>query len=187
VRTAGFVVSALAITHVVLFASFVGDWGSPTARMLVELAGYALQLSIIGVLLVMWRTRAVGDGIGWRLTGATVTALAVAAIASGVVHQLLPDSAVALNVSNALMLCALAGYYALAIGVVSERRWRGFLRFVPILASSWGPVVVLVIMLGDEAASWWTFILYLSAGAVVSGLSLIVRPDLATTPPVAQQ
>lgn len=182
VRAAGFVISALAVTHVVLFAGFVGDWGSPTARMLVELGGYALQLALIGVLMVMWRTRAVGDGLGWRLTGATVTALAFAAIASGVVHQLLPSSSVALTVSNALMLCTLAGFYVLAIGVVSERRWRGFLRFVPILASSWGPAVVLAIMLGSEDVSWWTFMVYLSAGGVLSGLALVVRPDLAVAP-----
>jgi hypothetical protein len=186
-RVAGFAITALALTHVALFGGFVGDWDSPTARMLVEIAGYALQLAIIGVLLVMWRTRAVGDGNGWRLTGATVTALAVAAIASGVVHQLLPDSAVALNVTNALMLCTLAGFYVLAIGVVSERRWRGFLRFVPMLASSWGPVVVFVIVLGGEEASWWAFILYLSAGVLVSGLTLAARPDLAVTPAAVQQ
>ena len=186
VRVAGVVISALAVTHVALFASFVGDWDSPTARMLVELGGYALQLALIGVLMVMWRTRAVGDRVGWRLTGATVTALAGAAIASGVVHQLLPASSVALNVSNALMLCTLAGFYVLAIGVVSERRWRGFLRFVPILASSWGPAVVLAIMLGSEDASWWTFMVYLSAGTVLSGLALVARPDLAAAPALSR-
>jgi MFS family permease len=177
-RLTGVAVTALAGVNTAFLAIFAGNWSDPFSRTMTELAGLALQLAIILLLLTMWRTRAVGSGIVWRCAGAITTALAMTAVAASIARLIMPESDAVLSVLNWSMLLALAGLYVVSLGVVAAGAWRGLLRYLPMALSSWGVVVVIATMIGDGDAAWWMLMYHLSIGTVLNGVALASRPDL---------
>lgn len=178
IRLIGGAVTALAATHTALLAMFASDWNDPFSRSMTDVAGLALQLALVLLLLTMWRSRAVGNGMAWRVTGAITTAAALAAVAASATRWILPEMEAATAALNVAMLLTLAGLYLVSIGVVATGMWRGLLRYLPMALSSWGVSVVIATMIGDGDSSWWVLMLHLSIGTALNGIALALRPDL---------
>jgi hypothetical protein len=177
VRLGGGVIAALVAAFSVLIAL---PWpAGATVSVAGELGAIAFQLSSLVLLVVIWRTHAVGESLGWRGLGAVVTVIVTIALATMVVQTVLPNE-ITLFVSNLSWYVAMAGLFLVGVGVVAGGRWRGPARYLPLAAYSW-PLVVLPVMLltaDTEGQSWMVYVAYLAVTQALIGLVLAIRPQL---------
>ncbi|MET1044428.1 MAG: hypothetical protein ABWX59_09965 [Microbacteriaceae bacterium] len=177
VRLGGGAIAALVAAFAVLIAL---PWpAGATVSVAGEIGAIAFQVSTLVLLFVMWRTRAVGDSVGWRCLGVVVTVLVTIAVVTMIVQTVLPNE-ITLFAANLSWYLAMAGMFLVGVGVVARGQWRGLAGFLPLAAHSW-PLVVLPVMLltGDtEGQSWMVYVAYLAVTQALIGLVLAIRPQL---------
>ncbi|MGV9772755.1 hypothetical protein [Streptosporangium sp. NPDC003464] len=146
-----------------------------------DLAGLAFQLGLFGLLAVQMRTRAGGTSrVSAVMLKVEVVLLALAS-AWSLLHAILPEAAgdgVVLAVLDVFWPLSMLGMFVISVKLVLARRWRGSLRWWPLVAESWGVVTVPVFALLGEAASRWVGGGHLLVGYAVLGLLLAWRPEL---------
>jgi hypothetical protein len=148
-----------------------------------DIGALAFQLSTLLLLVLMWRTHAVGEKLIWRGLGALATVIVVVAMACMLLKTLLPTEAT-LFAANVSWMVAMAGMFIVSVGVVARGQWRAPLRYLPLIAHSW-PLVVLPVMVlteDTEGQSWFVYISYLCITQALLGLMLAVRPRLTGAP-----
>ena len=148
-----------------------------------DLTGLAFQLGLFCLLAVQYRTRATGlsrPAVAMLRVEAVV--LALASIWSGL-HGILPE-----NLQNAgwlmvLDICwplSMVGMMVIGIKLAVTGRWRGLLRWWPLVAESWVFVTIPATIIFGDAAARWVGGGHLLIGYATLGVLLAARPDLVT-------
>ena len=147
-----------------------------------DLTGLAFQLGVFCLLTVQIKTRAIGLGRGARI------ALRVEAVVLGLasvwslLHGVLPagmQDAVWLGFLDICWPLSMLGMAIIAVKLAWTGRWRGALRWWPLIAESWAVVTVpSYVLLGTEASRWIGGT-HLLIGYATLGILLALRPHLA--------
>ena len=161
-------------------------WG-PTADGLGgrigDLTGLCFQLGVFALLTAMLRTGATGVTRKARAMIRVEYVLLGLASLWSLLHGVLPsdigDGPV--MVLDAFWPLSMLGMFVIGIKVAVAGRWKGPLRFWPMVAESWAVVTVpSMLILGDEAARW-IGATHLLIGYAALGLLLARRPQLTGT------
>ncbi len=146
-----------------------------------DLTGLAFQLGVFCLLAIQFRTRATGLGRG------SVVLLKVEAVILGIasvwslLHGVLPsphqDAAwlVPLDICWPLSMLGMA---VISVKIAFAGRWRGVLRWWPLVAESWAIVTVPSMILFGDQASRWVGGTHLLIGYATLGVLLALRPHL---------
>jgi hypothetical protein len=173
VRLAGALAFALPVVHLVLAVLYVPRY--PDATDLVAWSSVAVPVGMIAIAVAMWLTRAASRSLLAVQLAATAVALGISVAGTITADRVLNEDAVLWA-----MLVALSVQYLVALNVLARGAWGGILRWLPIAAASWGPVVVVAsVVTGGLGSSWWAFIVYVCSGVALTGLGLLARPQLA--------
>ncbi|OPG12892.1 hypothetical protein [Microbispora sp. GKU 823] len=146
-----------------------------------DLTGLAFQLGVFCLLRVQMRTRAVGTSRGAAI-GLRVEAvlLAVAGVWS-LLHGVLPDGLrdqVWLGLMDIFWPLSMFGMFAIGVKLALAARWRGMLRWWPLVAETWAVATVpTYLVFGDPLANWVGGC-HLVIGYALLGLLLTRRPEL---------
>jgi hypothetical protein len=146
-----------------------------------DLTGLLFQLGVFSLLAVQYRTGAVGTGRGARVfLRVEAVILGIASIWS-LLHGVLPgelrDAAwlVPLDICWPLSMLGMA---VIAVKLAFTGRWRGLLRWWPLVAESWAIVTVPSFILLGTDASRWVGGTHLLIGYATLGILLARGPDL---------
>ncbi|MFB9202437.1 hypothetical protein ACFFV7_14655 [Nonomuraea spiralis] len=146
-----------------------------------DLTGLLFQLGIFALLAVQIRTRATGISRFARvMLKVELVLLGLAAVWS-LLHGVLPDGLQDGPVMQALDVfwpVSMLGMMAIGIKVALAGRWRGALRWWPLVAESWAVVTVPTYVLFGDSVSNWVGGFHLVIGYATLGALLALRPGL---------
>ena len=147
-----------------------------------DLTGLAFQLGLFCLLAIQFTTRATG------LTRASVVLLKVEAVILGIaslwslLHGVLPSNlqdAPWLMVMDICWPLSMIGMMVIGIKLALAGRWRGALRWWPLIAESWAFVTIPSMIVFGDQASRWVGGGHLLIGYATLGILLALRPHLA--------
>lgn len=148
-----------------------------------DLTGLAFQLGLFCLLAIQFRTRATG------LSRPAVAMLKVEAVILGLasiwslLHGVLPGSlqdATWLLVLDFCWPLSMIGMMVIGIKLAITGRWRGVLRWWPLVAESWAFVTIPAMVAFGDAASRWVGGGHLLIGYATLGVLLALKPELVT-------
>ncbi|TCO37796.1 hypothetical protein EV646_12222 [Kribbella antiqua] len=146
-----------------------------------DLTGLAFQLGVFCLLTVQFKTQAIGVSraarVALRVEAVILGIASIWSLLHGVLPSNLQDAAwlVPLDICWPLSMLGMA---VIAVKLAFTGRWRGALRWWPLIAESWAVVTVpSFILLGDQAARWVGGF-HLLIGYATLGLLLARRPQL---------
>ena len=143
-----------------------------------DLTGLAFQLGVFCLLAVQYRTRATGKSTVLLKVEAVILGIAsVWSLLHGVLPSNLQDAAWLVPMDVCWPLSML-GMMVIAVKIAFAGRWRGVLRWWPLIAESWAVVTVPSMILFGDAASRWVGGTHLLLGYATLGLLLTTRPHL---------
>ncbi|HEY3558399.1 MAG TPA: hypothetical protein VGL05_13090 [Kribbella sp.] len=146
-----------------------------------DLTGLLFQLGVFCLLTVQFRTGALGTGRGARgFLKAELVVLGLASIWS-LLHGVLPTSLQGAGWLAPLDICwplSMLGMAAIAVKIALTGRWRGLLRWWPLVAESWAVVTVPTYLLLGTDVSRWIGGGHLLLGYATLGVLLARRPQL---------
>jgi hypothetical protein len=154
------------------------------AERINDLTGLAFQLGLFCLLTVQYRTRATG------LSRPAVAMLKVEAVILGVasiwslLHGILPENLQDAGWLLVLDICwplSMIGMMVIGIKLAISGRWRGLLRWWPLVAESWVFVTMPAVIIFGDAAARWVGGGHLLIGYATLGVLLALRPDLVTS------
>lgn len=109
-----------------------------------SLTGGTFQLGLLGLLTVLYATKALGDGrlakFFLRFEAVLVFFAIGSTIADGIGVSNLDQPGWAML--DAFWPLSMLGMFFIGIRVAIAGRWSGYARFWPLVAESWGPIVV---------------------------------------------
>ncbi|WP_224401458.1 hypothetical protein [Pseudonocardia sp. ICBG1034] len=146
-----------------------------------HVGGLLFQGGLWGLLVVLHRTRATGDGRFGRGLLWTVAALLVPATVSSAVSLVAPPSATGATWYLLLDVCwplSMLGMAVIGVTVAVVGRYRGALRWWPMVAESWALVTVPTVALAGPVAGGVVGTVHALLGYGVLGLLLARRPEL---------
>jgi hypothetical protein len=147
-----------------------------------DVGGLAFQAGLFALLLTYWQTQATGTGrVARRILAAETVVLALATLWSAL-HLVLPASLQNHPVMMVLDACwplSMLGMVVLGIMVAVTGRWRGILRWWPLIAEAWLPLSIVVGLLVPTAVSDLVTPTLMIVGYGGLGLLLVVRTRLA--------
>ncbi|MER6945038.1 hypothetical protein ABT294_13530 [Nonomuraea sp. NPDC000554] len=158
---------------------FLGTQGVGTGERIVDLTGLVFQLGIVCLLWVQMKTQAIGT------SRAATVALRIEAVVLGIagvwslLHGVLPDGVKDATWLAFLDICwplSMLGMAAISVKLAFTARWRGALRWWPLIAESWAVVTVPCYILVGEQLARWVGGTHLVVGYAVLGLLLALRP-----------
>ncbi|WP_350276041.1 hypothetical protein [Kribbella sp. HUAS MG21] len=157
-----------------IFAFSTVNEGTP--ERIGDLTGLAFQLGVFCLLTVQFRTRA---------TGASTVLLKVEAVILGIaslwslLHGVLPSNLQDTTWMLVMDICwplSMLGMMVIAIKIALAGRWRGALRWWPLVAESWAVVTVPASIVLGDAVGRWVGGGHLLIGYATLGVLLAVRP-----------
>jgi hypothetical protein len=157
-----------------IFAFSTVNEGAP--ERIGDLTGLAFQLGLFCLLAVQFRTRA---------TGASTVLLKVEAVILGIaslwslLHGVLPSNLQDATWMLVMDICwplSMLGMMVIAIKIALAGRWRGALRWWPLVAESWAVITVPASILFGDAVARWVGGGHLLIGYATLGVLLAVRP-----------
>ncbi|MBE3014703.1 hypothetical protein IL992_36835 [Microbispora sp. NEAU-D428] len=151
-----------------------------TAGRIGDLGGLAFQIGLFGLLRVQSRTGATGtSGASSIMLRIEAVLLALASVWS-LLHAILPEAvgdSVLLGVLDLFWPLSMFGMFVISVKLLVARRWRGLLRWWPLVAESWAVATVpAYVLLGDGAPRWFGGG-HLLVGYTMLGLLLARRPE----------
>ncbi|TDO45444.1 hypothetical protein EV643_113217 [Kribbella sp. VKM Ac-2527] len=162
-----------------IFAFTTVNEGTP--ERIGDLTGLAFQLGLFCLLAVQYRTRATGlsrPAVGLLKVEAVVLGLAsVWSLLHGVFPASLQD-ATWLMVLDICWPLSMIGMMVIGIKIAFTGRWRGLLRWWPLVAESWVFVTIPSMIIFGDAASRWVGGGHLLIGYATLGVLLAARPEL---------
>jgi hypothetical protein len=162
-----------------IFAFSTVNEGTP--ERIGDLTGLAFQLGLFCLLAVQYRTRATGlsrPAVGLLKVEAVVLGLAsVWSLLHGVFPASLQD-ATWLMVLDICWPLSMIGMMVIGIKIAFTGRWRGLLRWWPLVAESWVFVTIPSMIIFGDAASRWVGGGHLLIGYATLGVLLALRPEL---------
>ena len=146
-----------------------------------DLTGLAFQLGVFCLLTVQIRTRAIGVSraarIGLRVEAVILGLASVWSLLHGVLPAGLQD-AVWLAFLDLCWPLSMLGMTVIAVKLALTGRWRGVLRWWPLIAESWAVVTVPSYILFGTEVSRWIGGTHLLLGYATLGVLLALRPNL---------
>ncbi len=149
-----------------------------------NLTALAFQLGVLCLLRVQVRTRATGTGAFARRFFHVEHVLLVLAMGSSVVDAFHGASTVLGAVLDPFWPLSMLGMCAIGVRLAIAGRWRGVVRYWPLVAESWAVVTVPVYGIAPHAAQY-VGSAHLLVGYVVLGLLLVRHPELTGAHDVA--
>ncbi|WP_432921175.1 hypothetical protein ACQPZZ_21880 [Microbispora sp. CA-135349] len=146
-----------------------------------DLTGLAFQLGVFCLLWVQTRTRAIGVSrggvIGLRVEAVLLGVASVWSLLHGVLPDNLRDQAW-LGFVDVFWPLSMFGMFVIGVKLAIAARWRGVLRWWPLVAETWAVATVpTYLVFGDPLANWVGGC-HLVAGYALLGLLLARRPEL---------
>jgi hypothetical protein len=183
-RLSGCALTAGALAWSVTTVVFPWNESSLNFRI-TDLTGLAFQLGVMALLSVKMRTHALGPSRKARigLQGELVL-LSLASIWS-LLHAIVPATvdSTPLGILDVFWPLSMLGMFAIGIRVAITARWRGALRWWPLVAESWAVVAVPSNGIFGQSAGAWVGATHLLIGYCVLGLLLALWPGLAEANP----
>jgi hypothetical protein len=143
-----------------------------------DLTGLAFQLGVFCLLAIQYKTRATGTSTVLLKVEAVILGIAsVWSLLHGVFPSNLQDAAwlVPMDICWPLSMIGMA---VIAVKIAKAGRWRGILRWWPLVAESWAIVTVPSMIIFGDGASRWIGGTHLLIGYATLGVLLALRPDL---------
>ncbi|TDD16025.1 hypothetical protein E1218_30540 [Kribbella turkmenica] len=146
-----------------------------------DLTGLAFQLGVFCLLAIQFRTRATGLSLG------SVVLLKVEAVILGIasvwslLHGVLPEPHQDAAWLVPLDICwplSMLGMAVISVKIAFAGRWRGVLRWWPLVAESWAVVTVPSMIVFGDQASRWVGGSHLLIGYTTLGVLLALKPHL---------
>ena len=123
---------------------FGTDPSNSTEEVLSSLTGGTFQLGLLSLLTVLFATKALGDGRLARFFirfEAVLLFLAIGStVADGIGVSNLDQAGWAML--DAFWPLSMLGMFFIGVRIAIAGRWHGYSRFAPLVAESWGPIVV---------------------------------------------
>lgn len=160
-----------------------GTDGEGFAGRVIDLTGLLFQLGVFCLLTVQMKTRAIGT------SRAAAVALRIEAVILGaasvwsLLHGVLPASVGDSPVMAVLDLCwplSMLGMFLISVKLAFTGRWRGLLRWWPLIAESWAVVTVPAYVIVGDDLSRWVGGGHLLIGYATLGLLLARNPRLTS-------
>lgn len=176
----GVILAAGAIAMASTFYIYPDQQGG-TAGRVGDVGGLAFQAGLFALWLTYKQTAATGSGRLGRWLLYVVLSLLVLATAWSVLHLVLPNDYADewwMLVLDAAWPLSMLGFLACGIAVAVVGRWRGLLRWAPLVAESWAPLSMALIALAPTVISNFmtpTLMIVLYGGL---GLLLVTRSEL---------
>lgn len=146
-----------------------------------DVGGLAFQAGVFGLVTVMLATGATGVSRGARaMLRVELVLLGLASLWS-LLHAVLPagmQDAAWLVVLDAFWPLSMIGMFVIGVKVAFAGRWRGALRWWPLVAESWAFVTLPAMAAFGEAGSMWVGGLHLVVGYATLGALMALRPEL---------
>ncbi|WP_188192127.1 hypothetical protein [Nonomuraea sp. SYSU D8015] len=158
-----------------------GTVGDGLGQRVGDLTALAFQFGVFGLLTVQIRTAATGVSRVSRIMLKVELVLLGLASLWSLLHGVLPKPAqdhVALAVLDVFWPLSMLGMMIIGIKLAVAARWRGPLRWWPLIAESWAVVTVPMFIMFGEGASRWVGGGHLLIGYATLGLLLALRPGL---------
>ncbi|MGP3912932.1 hypothetical protein [Nonomuraea sp. 10N515B] len=146
-----------------------------------DLTGLAFQLGVFALLTVQICTLATGVSRVSRIMLKVELVLLGLASLWSLLHGVLPDPAqdhVALAILDLFWPLSMLGMMIIGVKLAVAGRWRGPLRWWPLIAESWGVVTVPLFILVGEDSARWVGGGHLLLGYATLGVLLALRPAL---------
>lgn len=143
-----------------------------------DLTGLAFQLGVFCLLAVQFKTRATGSSVVLLKVEAVILGIAsVWSLLHGVLPANLQDAAwlVPMDICWPLSMIGMA---VIAVKIAFAGRWRGVLRWWPLIAESWAIVTIPAMVVFGDQASRWVGGTHLLIGYATLGVLLALRPHL---------
>ncbi len=153
---------------------------SATNFRITDLTGLAFQLGVMALLSVMMRTQAIGTSRKARIGLRVELVLLSLASTWSLLHAIVPDTvdSTPLAILDIFWPLSMLGMFVIGIKVAVTARWRGALRWWPLIAESWAVVTVPSIGIYGQSAGDCVGATHLLLGYCVVGLLLALRPEL---------
>lgn len=178
-RRAGAVLFGGALTWAIATVMF--PWHESELNFRIsDLAGFAFQVGVMGLLMVMMRTRAIGTSRKARIAlRVEVVLLSLASIWS-VLHAIIPETVdtTPLAILDLFWPLSMLGMCIIGIKLAFAGRWRGVLRFWPMVAETWAVVTVPSVVIVGQRAGDFVGASHLLIGYVTLGALLFLKPEL---------
>jgi hypothetical protein len=145
-----------------------------------DLTGLAFQLGVFCLLAIQFKTRATGKSLILLKVEAVI--LGIASVWS-LLHGVLPDPHQDAAWLVPLDICwplSMLGMAVIAVKIAFAARWRGVLRWWPLIAESWAIVTVPSMVIFGDQASRWIGGTHLLIGYATLGVLLALKPHLVT-------
>ncbi|MFC4062324.1 hypothetical protein ACFOWE_28825 [Planomonospora corallina] len=146
-----------------------------------DLTGLVFQLGLFALLAVQMRTMATGaTRVSRGMLKAEAVLLAPASVWS-LLHGALPEAYqddAWLAVLDVFWPLSMLGMFVIAVKIAVAGRWRGPLRWWPLLAESWVVVTLPVLAIFGDGVSRWVGGGHLLVGYAALGVLLARRPEL---------
>lgn len=146
-----------------------------------DLTGLGFQIGVFALLAVQIRTRATGVSRASRIMLKVELVLLGLAGAWSLLHGVLPATAqdgLALAILDVFWPLSMLGMLVIGVKLAVAGRWRGPLRWWPMIAESWGVVTVPLYILAGEEGARWVGGGHLLLGYATLGVLLALRPEL---------
>lgn len=143
-----------------------------------DLTGLAFQLGVFCLLAIQFKTRATGKSVVLLKVEAVILGIAsVWSLLHGVLPSNLQDAAwlVPMDICWPLSMIGMA---VIAVKIAIAGRWRGLLRWWPLVAESWAFVTIPSMVVFGDGASRWVGGGHLLIGYATLGVLLALRPHL---------
>jgi hypothetical protein len=145
-----------------------------------DLTGLAFQLGVMALITVMMRTQAVGTSRKARVALRVELVLLSLASTWSLLHAIVPDTVDSspLAILDVFWPLSMLGMFVIGVKLAATGRWRGALRWWPLIAESWAVVTIPSIGILGQSAGDWVGASHLLVGYCVVGLLLALRPEL---------
>lgn len=178
-RRAGLVLTAGAFAWSVTTVMFPWHESSLNFRI-TDLTGLAFQLGVMALLTVVMRTGGIGSSPRTRIALRIEAVLLGLASTWSLLHAIIPDTvdSTPLAILDVFWPLSMLGMFIIGIKIALAGRWRGPLRWWPLVAESWAVVTVASVVIFGQSVGDWVGATHLLIGYVVVGLLLVRRPEL---------
>ncbi|MET7328861.1 hypothetical protein [Nonomuraea sp. NPDC005650] len=156
-----------------------GTQGVGVGERIIDLTGLAFQLGVFCLLWTQMRTRAIGTSRAAAVALKLEAAVLGLASVWSLLHGVLPDGVKDATWLAFLDICwplSMLGMAAISVKLAAAARWRGALRWWPLVAESWAVVTVPCYLLVGEQLARWVGGSHLVIGYAALGLLMALRP-----------
>ncbi|TNM68445.1 hypothetical protein FHN55_06435 [Streptomyces sp. NP160] len=179
VRRRGLVLAAGGLVWAVATLAIGLNEESPVIGRVSEAAGLAFQVGVFALLRVMWATRATGTSrLARGMLAVEHVLLGVATVSTVLTTVFFTTHPTWLVVVDMFWPLSMLGMLVIAVKVAVVGRWRGALRFVPLWAEAYFPLVMTAIALFGTGAIDAASATVVLTGYTALGLLVAARPHL---------